>query len=442
MTPVRLAVVGAGNRGAHAYARYCLKHPDEARVVAVADPNAGRRDALGDAHSIDAHHRHSDVYELLADGPKLDGVVVATPDRMHVRPAEAALERGLDVLMEKPVTHDRDELLHLAVTEATSTGTITVGHVLRYTPFFQKIKLLLDEGRIGRLVTVQYTENVGYWHFAHSFVRGNWRRHDESSPMLLAKACHDLDMLRWLVGAPCREVTSMGGLTWFRSDMAPAGAPEHCIDGCPIGDTCPYNAERYYRHDLARHTGSPVSVITDDLSDEGRQRALHGQYGRCVYRCDNDVADHQGVLLSFANGVTANLLVTGLTSENTRTLTLMGSHGEMRGHLERGEIEVREFGPGPHDSGMHADVDQYPAMAPPPGRRHELVQVKGGSGHSGGDEGIMRTFVRQCRQHRTGEIAEETHTRLDESIESHLMAYAAEEARQTGRAVLLADNPV
>lgn len=434
MTPVRLAVIGAGNRGADVYAAYCLHHPDEAHVVAVADPNAARREALAEQHSVPEPHRYEDWPALLQQARDIDALIIATPDKLHVPVAEAALELGHHVLLEKPIAHSRDELLRLAAVAAASSGTVAVSHVLRYTPFFARIKQILDEGTIGRLVAVQHTENIGYWHFAHSFVRGNWRRREESSPMVLAKACHDLDILRWLVGTPCREVSSAGGLGWFRSRNAPEGAPTHCIDGCPVGDTCPYNAERYYRHELADHTGPPVSIITEDTSDESRVRALRGQYGRCVYRCDNDVADHQAVTLSFANGVTASMLVTGLTAENTRTLKLMGSHGEIRGHLDKGEIEINEFSADPTTL-ARCDVSKHPAMAPPPGRRHRIVRTGGGSGHAGGDEGIMRAFLHRCQQRRLGETPVEAATSLEESLDSHLMAFAAEESRLTGRTV-------
>lgn len=437
MTPVRFAIVGAGNRGAGAYGGFCLDHPDDGRIVAAADPDPVRLDALGGRHGIPARHRYRDGSDLLAAGPDVDAVIVATPDRLHTLVAEEALAAGYDVLLEKPIAPTREELSRFAAVAAESPGTVTVAHVLRYTPFFTTIKRLLAEGRIGPLVTVQYTENVGYWHFAHSFVRGNWRRRDTSSPMLLAKSCHDLDVLRWLAASPCLKVTSTGGLGYFRAENAPAGAPSHCIDGCPVGDTCPYNAERYYRHELAHWSGSPVSVISADLSDAGRVQALRGPYGRCVYRCDNDVADHQAVLASFPGGTTASLLVSGLTAENTRTLKIMGGYGEIRGHLDRGEIEVREFAADPAQPAGRCDTDREPAIAAPPGRRREVIRVPAGTGHAGGDEGLMRALVRRCRQRRAGEPPDEAVTSLAESLDGHLMAFAAEESRETGRAVPL-----
>lgn len=420
--PITLAVIGAGNRGGDAYAGWSLHHPDQARVVAVADPREERRNLVGEQHQIPPERRFSRWEELLA-GPRLaDGVIIATPDQMHVEPALRAMELGYDILLEKPIAPTRDEVLRVArAAERLQVrgGSVTVAHVLRYTPFFSTLKSLLDQGRIGRLVSVQYTENIGYWHFAHSYVRGNWRQEATSSPMILAKSCHDMDMLRWLVGRSWERIASFGSLLHFRPENAPEGAPERCTDGCPASEHCPFDAVRFYVERLAHQTGWPVSVITHDFSREGRLRALReGPYGRCVYRSDNDVVDHQVVSLEFEGGVTAAFTVCGFTEENTRTLKLMGTHGEIRGHLEKGELEVRSFRP----EGA-------------PGAGQEVLRVASGSGHAGGDEGLMEAFVARLAARREGRVPEEALTSLAESLESHLMAFAAEEARREGRVV-------
>src|SRR5690606_20853720 len=237
--PVTLAVIGAGNRGGDVYAGWCLAHPDQARVVAVADPREARRNLVGDRHQIPPERRFARWEDLLA-GPRLaDGVIIATPDQMHVEPALRALELGYDILLEKPIAPTRAETLLLSEAAARRGGHITVAHVLRYSPFFSTLKRLVDEGRIGRLMTIDHVENIGYWHFAHSYVRGNWRRADASSPMILAKACHDMDILRWLAGAPCLRVASFGRLSHFRAENRPPGAPDRCTDGCPVEATCP-----------------------------------------------------------------------------------------------------------------------------------------------------------------------------------------------------------
>lgn len=426
---VTLAVIGAGNRGRDVYARYALEHPQAARVVAVAEPSLERRALLAEQHAIGPAGRFRTWEELLR-GPRVaDAVIIATPDRMHVQPTLRALDQGYDILLEKPMAPTREETLSLARASARSNGSITIAHVLRYTPFFSAVKRLLDEGRIGRLMTMQYTENISYWHFAHSYVRGNWRRTDESSPMILAKSCHDLDIMRWLAGAPCRQVASFGELRYFRRENMPAGAPERCIYGCPVGDSCPFNAVTFYVDGLAHSDAWPVSVITRDTSRAGRLEALrHGPYGRCVYRCDNDVVDQQVALFRFDNGVTAAFTVIAFTEENTRTLKLMGTRGEIRGHLEKGELEVRVFGKPSLSDGVVRSGFPY-----------ETISVPTGGGHAGGDNGLMRTFVERIRRKKQGLDSGETLTSLQESLESHLMAFAAERARLSGSVVTLTD---
>jgi predicted dehydrogenase len=293
-------------------------------------------------------------------------------------------------------------------------------------------------------VQIQHAENIGYWHFAHSYVRGNWRRVDDASAMLLAKACHDLDVLRWLAGAPCRSVASFGGLRHFRPENAPPGAPPRCTDGCPAAGECPFYAPRLYVERLAGHTGWPVSVVTPDPSPAARLAALReGPYGRCVYQCDNDAADHQAVIASFANGVVASLTVSGFTADNTRTLKLMGTRGELRGRLDTGEIEVRRFLPGPHPVEGRWDRDRHGRAAL---AGDEVIEVRAGpersdhgvdNHHSGGDAGLIRAFFAHVRARRAGEADPGVRTSLEESIESHVMAFAAERSRREGRVVSL-----
>lgn len=428
--PITLAVIGAGNRGGEAYGGYVSRHPHEARIVAVAEPDPVRRERLATTHGITPQHCYTTWEQLLAAPRLADAIIITTPDQMHIGPALKALDKGYDILLEKPIAPTRDETVALARAAAETQSSITVAHVLRYTPFFTQLKHLLDEGRIGRLMTMQYTENIGYWHFVHSFVRGNWRRTDTSSPMILAKSCHDLDMMRWLAGAPCRRVASFGELSWFRRDNMPEGAPARCTDGCPVGDTCAFNAITFYVDGLSDVTDWPVAVITSDTSRAGRLKALReGPYGRCVYQCDNDVVDQQVTTFQFANGVTATFNLTAFTEENTRTLKLMGSQGEIRGHLEKGELEVRTFGKPSYQNGVIRS-----------GHAYETIKTSSGSGHAGGDEGLMQAFIARIRRRKQGEDPGEMLTSVNESLESHLMAFAAEQSRLTGTVVTLEDG--
>ena len=421
--PARLLVLGAGGRGAHAYARWCLEHPAAARVVAVAEPDAVRRDRLGDAHAIPPERRFTDWRQALAVQGPWDGVIVATPDRDHVDPTIRALDLGHHVLLEKPIAPTPQELRRLMAAEKQSPGTVTVAHVLRYTPFFGTLRRLLDEGHIGQLQGIAHIEHIAYWHFAHSYVRGNWHRADRSNPMLLAKACHDIDILRWLVGQPCVAVSSFGERRHFRAENAPKGSTERCMDGCAVAATCPYNAERFYVEQMVAVDWPPVRAVINDISLAGRRQALRlTDYGRCVYRMDNDVVDHQTSTLRFANGVTASLVVSAFTARNTRTLTLMGSHGQITADMHSGHIELTPFLEAPPRIG-----GRLPARVSKAGVDEDAGEAF--SGHGGGDAGLMDDFTDRVRRWAGGERVGPAPSSLEESVESHFVAFAAERSR-------------
>lgn len=431
--PIRLLVLGAGGRGGHAYAGWCLDNPDAARVTGIAEPDSLRRASIGDAHAVEPQYRFTDWQTALAQPGPWDAVIVATPDRTHVDPTARALELGYDVMLEKPMASTPAELDRLVAVAKDRPGAVTVSHVMRYAPFYRALHRLLGEGHIGELQGIQHLERIGYWHFAHSYVRGNWHRSDQSSPMLLAKACHDLDMLRWLVDSPYVAVSSFGSLRHFRRENAPAGSTERCIDGCAVADTCPYNAERFYVEQLAEVQGPPVAIITNDLSPEGRRRALREtDYGRCVYRMDNDVVDHQTTSLRFANGVTASLVVSAFTRENSRTITVMGSHGEINGDAHAGRLEVVKFrDTRPNVTGVPG-VERKPfdVVEAGAGFVEEIGEVIGG--HGGGDAGLMADFTARTRERRAGRTVDAAPTAFEESLESHWAAFAAERSRQNG----------
>ncbi|MGH2402052.1 MAG: Gfo/Idh/MocA family protein [Candidatus Limnocylindria bacterium] len=444
--PITLVVIGAGNRGRDTYGRWCLAHPDAARVVAVAERDSARLTAMADEHGLGAEAAFADWRALLARQRMADAIVVATPDREHAAPTIAALDAGYDVILEKPIAPTPEEVRAVGETAARTGGSVTVAHVLRHTAFFSTLKDLLDEGRIGELVTIEHAERIGYWHFAHSFVRGNWRNEALASPMILAKACHDLDLVRWLAGDRCTTVASFGGLHHFRPEQAPEGALDRCTDGvrrCPAAPQCPFDAVRLYVERTREVTGWPISVITDDPSPAGRLQALaSGPYGRCVYRCDNDVADHQVVALEFANGVRASLTVTGLTADNTRRITLSGTRGELRGRLDTGEIELRHFLPAPDaPSASPWDRDALGRSAMRDDERVVLnaTPVPLYDGHGGGDDGFLTDAIARLAARRDGgtEQARDARTSLAVSIDSHVMAFAAEESRHQRRMVEL-----
>ncbi|MFI8523717.1 Gfo/Idh/MocA family protein [Promicromonospora sukumoe] len=444
--PLRLAVLGAGGRGADTYGRWVRAHPDRARVVGVADPVPARLDALAGTTAA----RYPDWRDLVADLGRLrpDAVVIALPDALHVDAAAAvaASAPGLPMLLEKPAAPTLTALADLARVVDRTGARIAVGHVLRFAPFWQGVRALVASGTLGDLATIEVRENIGFWHFAHSFVRGNWRNAAESSPMVLAKTCHDLDLIRWIAGAAPQEVSSQGSLLHFRPENAPDGAPDHCTDGCPAAASCPFYAPRYYLDALRDVAGHPVTMLGADLSPAGRLAALRrGPYGRCVYHCDNDVADHQQTLLRFASGLTATLTASAFTAENTRHLTITGTRGQLHGHMDSGEIRVDLFSP---SAGLSGGPDGVLGGVPgvsvaaagtagPMGHPTWMLVARGDTvaadhrGHAGGDDGLMDAFCRAVADGTvgTGELSFAT------ALDSHLMAFAAEESREGGGVV-------
>lgn len=411
MKKVTVAIIGAGLRGVN-YLEYALQHPNELQVVAVAEPVVERRESFQARHSIPDDRCFENWDDFFAMPKLADAVLICTQDKQHFDPTMKALEAGYHVLLEKPMSPDAKECLLMGEKAAQLNRVFSICHVLRYTNFFSTIKGLLDNETIGNLMSITHNENVGFWHQAHSFVRGNWSRKEDSSPMILAKSCHDLDILLWLAGSECVRVSSFGSLSHFTSSQAPAGAPLRCLDGCPVADDCLYYAPKHY---LTEDTNWPTSAISNDLSYSARYKALEeGPYGRCVYHCDNDVVDHQVVNMEFANSVTVAFSMSAFTRDVSRTIKLMGTKGEIRGAMEKNEIEVIHFGSGKVE-------------------RISFEDMGGHVGHGGGDMGLLKDFLKLVRE--DGKV--QGLTSANQSIQSHLMAFAAEKSRIDGNSVNL-----
>lgn len=407
--PVTAVLLGAGMRGSFAYGPYAGRHPDELQFVAVAEPNEVRRHRFATAHDIPPERCFSSWEDILAQPKMADVAINTTQDQDHYHSTLAALEAGYDLLLEKPMTNTLAETVHLVQTAERLGRTMQICHVLRFTHFFSTLHNILASGRIGEIITVEHRENVRYTHMAHSFVRGNWRNRAESSPMILAKCCHDLDILYWNVGSRVKKMQSFGSLRHFRPENAPEGAADRCTDPCPVADSCLFDARRYYLADDLESVG--LLAISDDHSVEGRRRSLEtGPYGRCVYKCDNDVVNHQTVNMEFEDGTTVMMAMHGHSDEEGRTMRYDGTRATLLGRFV--------------DAGSWIEIHDHLTNT------QELIEIPPATtGHGGGDEGIMRNFVRAVR----GEA--EALTTARESLESHLMAFAADEARLNGTIV-------
>lgn len=407
MRQITAILLGAGQRG-EIYADYGLAFPNELKIVGVAEPRADRRALCAQKHHIAPENAVADWQELLARDKFADSVFVCTQDRMHFEPVMQALEKGYDVLCEKPMSYNREELIAMGEKAKETGRLLSICHVLRYSPFFVKLKELLDAGTIGQLVNIQHIESVGYWHMAHSFVRGNWNKTEESCPMILAKCCHDMDILTWLAGSRYKTVSSMGARSHFDEAHRPEGAPARCLDGCPHQESCPYYAPRFYLEHPQASIGGFRKVVSLDTSNEAVLRELQtSPYGRCVYACDNDVVDNQLVNIAFENGVHASLTMSAFTEHCERIINVMGSHGQIRGHMESNTLEISDFA-----SGNHTTI---------------TVHIPEGGSHSGSDVSMMKEFTALvasgAKDSRTGAAA---------SVESHLATLAAEESRLQG----------
>lgn len=409
---VTIALIGAGMRGTHAYGAYVLDHADKAQFVAVADPDPQTRQRFQKLHNIPDERCFRDWEDLLKQPRLADAVIISTPDSTHYKPTMAAIEKGYHILLEKPMSTDPTECIAMGEYAKQREQVFAVCHVLRYAGFFKSLKALLLSGRIGKLVSIQHNENVGYRHYAHSYVRGNWRNSDLSSPMILAKSCHDMDILLWLVDADCESISSFGELSYFKEENAPYNAPLRCTDGCPVEADCPYSAQKHY---LTNNLDWFTNTISIDTSLKAREKALkEGIYGRCVFHCDNNVVDHQVVNIEFKNGVTAAFTMCAFTKDTSRTIKLMGTLGEIRGHMEKNEIEISNFASG----------------------ETEFISVEtiGKDSHGGGDAGLMEDFIRLVEIGSTKSL-----TSADISVQSHLMSFAAEQSRLSKRVMNLDD---
>lgn len=419
---VRIAIAGVGSRGKNAYGLELLNMKDRAKVVAVADIDPERLALAGDAHGVPDEMRFPSAEAMLAMPKLADAMLVCTQDRQHVPHAVAALKKGYDVMMEKPISPKLEDLQEITKVSRENGRRVVVCHVLRYTPFFQTIKKTIDSGVLGEIVSIQALENVRYWHQAHSFVRGNWRREEDTSPMILAKCCHDLDYLVWLCGKKCERVSSYGSLMYFKKSNAPEGAALRCTQGCKAKESCPYDAEKIYLTNkdtgiLCGNVEWPIDVLAENPTEEKIRHAIEtGPYGRCVFHCDNDVVDHQIVNMQMEGGASLSLTMSAFTSIGGRTIKVMGTLGDLWGDMHENRIRIGVFGKEPQVIDLGKEEKDF-------------------AGHGGGDRLLMEQFVDLMQ----GKEPDGTITTLETSVESHLVALAAEKSRlENGESIEIA----
>lgn len=413
MKQLTAVVAGYGMRGT-AYADYSLEHGDELKITAVAEPVENKRENAKAKYGIDDAHLFTDWRELAAQPRMADFAIISMQDNMHYEPALAFIEKGYNLLLEKPMAPTAKECREITEAAEKKGVKVVVCHVLRFTQFWYKLKDMIDNGDIGDIVTIVHMENVGNLHQSHSYVRGNWRNTAESSPMLLAKSCHDIDILQWLIGKRCKRTQSFGSLTYFKPENRPEGAPDYCVQGCPKGDTCFYNAVKLYYDDKDNDWFRGVAANKVNPTDEDVMKAItDGPYGRCVFACDNDVVDHQVVNLEYEGGVTASFTMNAF-DQGGRFIRIFGTEGEIYAEMENGTIDLFSFA-----SREHTIID--------------LDKINGDitGGHGGGDTGI----VVDALKYFSGEPTSKSVCDVRTSYLNHVTAFAAEDARLKGTVV-------
>ena len=408
--PVTVMVIGAGSRG-RTYARYAEKFPKSMKVVGVADLNPNRRSAMAKKHGIPKENQFAHFNDALSRPKLADAVVISTPDNLHYEPCMKALALGYHVLLEKPVAPTEKECRDILKQARKYDRIVAVCHVLRYAPYFVALKQVLDSGAIGDIVSIQHMEPIQYAHMAHSYVRGNWPLANKTTPIILAKSCHDLDILRWLIGKPCQTIAAEGSLHLFRPENAPKGAPERCTDGCPHESECPYSAIDIYER-RKRHLG----VFDLPRKDPAliREKLKTTNYGRCVFRCNNDQCDHYVAIMKFEGDITASFTMDAFTPWGGRRTRIMGTKGFIEGDMKT--FTFYDF-----RSGHKSVWDQ---------KVSEIAEYKG-SGHGGGDHLLARDFVRAVSAGDEKLLS----STIDVSIESHVMGFMAEKSRKSMKKV-------
>ncbi len=414
--PLKLACIGCGAR-AQTYTQLAARHPEQFQIVAGADPVPERVGKIRRTSGRPEFRGFPSAEALLSAGKLADVMIVATQDNFHFEHCRGALRLGYEVLLEKPIATRAEQVLEIERLAKDVGRRVMVCFVLRFAAFYRKVKEIIDSGALGELVSVQASEGVHPWHQAHSFVRGHWSVVDRSSPMILSKCCHDTDIVHWLVGRRCTRVASFGALEFFRPERAPAGVPARCTDGCPVSDTCPYHALRYAGDQRFPWLPMVYDRAHDATPEEITAWLRTSPWGRCVYRCGNDAVDRQVLALEFEGGVTGTFTMTAFAAG--RHLEISGTKGVLKG----GESYRQHFGTHlillPHEG----EPARYTVQAEDGG--YEL--------HGGGDPGLVNALY--------GEMTKPPGARLEadlaSTVHSHLIAFAAEEARLTGRVVPL-----
>ena len=420
-------IVGAGHR-ALAYAQLAELQPERFKIVGVADPNPLRRKMTAERFGFGSDMCFENAEELAKKGKLADAVINGTMDEDHVPTTIPLLEAGYHVLLEKPFAVSEEEVKQLNDAVKRTNRHVMICHVLRYAPFYAEIKKRVLNGEIGEIINIHTSEHVSYHHMVNSFVRGKWRRHDVcKSSMLMAKCCHDLDLLSWfLSGVQPVRLSSLGGRKLFCAEKAPAEAGNYCLLDCPLVDKCIYSTRQInlnHPKRWAMYVWADIEHIKEPTMEDytAELSRKDNPYAKCVWKLDNNVVDRQSVIIEFANGALATHdLITG-SSRGCRKIHIIGTCGEIEGTMDDSMFKVRRINTAP---GHEFDVTQVD------------LKVSGDTtgafgGHGGGDIRLIDDFVAVLE----GKTPSISCTALADSINGHLMGFLADKAMNERRII-------
>ena len=409
--PVTAITLGAGARG-NVYGDYAIEYPEQLKILGVADPNTLRNERFAAKHNIPRANCFTGWQEIFARPKFADAVIISTPDLLHYEPCMEALRQGYDVLLEKPIAPTEKQCRDILELAKKTGRIVAVCHVLRYAPYFIKLRQLIQSGTIGEVISLQHLEPIDHIHMSHSYVRGNWHNSKETTPIILAKSCHDLDVLKWMLGKESKKIQAFGSLKWFTRENAPVGSKDRCTDGCKVEFQCPYSALKIYHRDRER------TYVFDLPKEKNKQSAAILQYlkttdyGRCVYKMDNDQCDHYTTNILFDDGVTATFNMEAFTPFGGRRTRVMGSMGYLEGDMSHFKAYDFRTNKSKTWHTRASDVSHY---------KNE--------GHGGGDWRMVSDWIQAVAQHNPNLLT----STIDASIESHIMCFMAEESRLTNK---------
>ncbi|MGN0523396.1 MAG: Gfo/Idh/MocA family protein [Eubacterium sp.] len=424
--PVTAIIVGAGHR-AFVYSELAKTNPDMLKIVGVADPNPVRCKKAMEYFGFGEDMCFENAQELAKKGKLADAIINGTMDHQHLETAVPLLNCGYDMLLEKPFAPNEPDMRQIVECARKNNSKVMICHVLRYTPFYYSIKKRIVNGELGDIINIQTTEHVSYHHLSTSYIRGKWANSDKChTSMLLAKCCHDIDIMMWMMAeTKPTQISSFGGKYQFKPENAPKEAGTICMKDCPLVDSCVYSTKRLYIDHPDRWSfyvwDALENIENPTIEDKIALMKTDNPYARCIYKCDNNVVDHQSVMVNFESGATGTHNMVGGSAEPRRNIHIVGTKGELFGNFEESKYTILKINPSPDAHNEECDVEEVDLKV-----TGDMVGAYGG--HGGGDERLAADFVKYIR----GEKPSLACTSIFDSVAGHLSVYLADESRENG----------